>query len=218
MKINYTKSIRGVASMLLLIVLLVIATTIHAATHMVQFGGSLGLNYSPNSMNVFVGDTIQWQGDFTMHPLSSVTIPAGASVFHQATGSAFTYIVTAAGTYNYHCDFHFNSGMTGLFVASSVTGIRNRTSSQQGNFRLQQNYPNPFNPETIISFDIPAQAFVSINVFNIIGQKVATLVNENMAAGSYSKSWDAASLPSGVYIYRLQTGTLTATKKLVLIK
>lgn len=218
MKINYTKAFRGMTSVILFVLFLVTVTTINATTHVVQFGGSLGLNYSPNSMNVIAGDTISWQGDFTMHPLSSVSVPAGAVTFHQATGTVFTYVVLIAGAYNYRCDFHFSSGMTGSFTAASITGISIYRTSQPLAFQLEQNYPNPFNPVTIISFDIPVNSFVSINVFNLIGQKVSVLVNENMAAGSYSKSWNAASLPSGVYIYKLQAGALTATKKLVLIK
>jgi plastocyanin len=219
MKIKYTTAFRKITSIILFTMFVVAVTTAHATTHLVQFGGSFGFTYSLNSMNVFVGDTIKWQGDFSMHPLSSTNVPAGAMVFHQASGSTFSYIVTTAGMYNYQCDFHFSVGMTGSFNASSVTSVKHKgTSSEPVTFLLKQNFPNPFNPETIISFDIPVQAFVSIKVYNLIGQKVATLVNGNMAAGGYSKSWNAASLPSGVYIYRLQAGTLTAARKLVLIK
>jgi plastocyanin len=216
MRTKSTMAFRKTSSIIIFIITL---TTLHATTHFVQFGGSFGLAYSPNSLNVSVGDTIVWQGDFSMHPLSSVSIPTSASVFHQGSGSEFSYIVRTAGIYNYQCDFHFGSGMTGSFNASIATGIRNnRTSYRPGTFKLEQNFPNPFNPGTIISFDIPYHAFVSINIYNLIGQNVATLVNENMEAGSYSKLWDAALIPSGVYIYRLQAGSFTATKKLVLIK
>ena len=219
MRIKYTTTFRKITSIISLVMLVVAVTPIYATTHIVQFGGSFGFTYSPNSMNVFVGDTIKWQGDFSMHPLSSVSVPTGAIVFHQGSGSEFSYIVTTAGMYNYQCDFHFSAGMMGSFSASITTGIKhNQTTFRPGTFQLEQNFPNPFNPSTIISFDIPFQAFVSISVYNLIGQKVETLVNENMAAGSYSKSWNATSMPSGVYIYRLQAGTLLATKKLVLLK
>lgn len=219
MRTKITIAYREITSIILFIIFASAVTTTHSATHIVQFGGSFGLTYSPNSLNVSVGDTMVWQGDFSMHPLSSVSIPTGSSVFHQGSGSVFSYIVRTTGMYNYQCDFHSSAGMTGSFNASIATGIKNnRASYRPGTFKLEQNFPNPFNPGTIISFDIPYQAFVSINIYNLIGQNVATLVNENMAAGSYSKSWDASLIPSGVYIYRLQAGTLTATKKLVLIK
>jgi hypothetical protein len=154
-----------------------------------------------------------------MHPLSSTSVPAGAQSFHQASGSVFSYPVTVTGMYLYQCDFHVSLGMTGSFNASAVTGIKSdRTSFQPDAFRLEQNYPNPFNPTTTISFDIPFQTYVSIKVYNLIGREVAALVSENMAAGSYSKTWNAASIPSGVYFYRLQTGSFTDTRKLVLLK
>ncbi|MGA3286710.1 MAG: T9SS type A sorting domain-containing protein [Bacteroidota bacterium] len=206
-------------SIVWVVMLLAVATTAHATTHVIQFGGSFGLTYSPNSLNVFVGDTVKWEGDFSMHPLSSTSVPAGAQSFHQASGSVFTYPVAVAGMYLYQCDFHFSAGMTGSFTASAATGIENdRISFRPDAFGLKQNYPNPFNPTTTVSFDIPFQTYVSIKVYNLVGQEVATIVSENMAAGSYSKIWNAASMPSGVYFYRLQTGSFTDTRKLVLLK
>ncbi|MDR3627646.1 MAG: T9SS type A sorting domain-containing protein [Ignavibacteriaceae bacterium] len=219
MRIKYTIALENTSFVILLALFILATTAIHATTYIVQFGGTFGLAYSPNSLNVFVGDTIKWQGDFSMHPLSSTSVPTGAVTFHQGSGSVFSYIVTTPGMYNYQCDFHFSAGMTGSFNALNLTNIKNnRTSFPKGTFRLEQNFPNPFNPTTLISFEIPFQAMVSITVYNLIGQKVATLVNENMTAGSYSKSWNAAAIPSGVYIYRLQAGALAATRKLILIK
>jgi plastocyanin len=213
MRIKHTIALGNTSSVILLALFILVTTTLHATTYLVQFGGTFGLTYSPNSLNVFVGDTIKWQGDFSMHPLSSTSVPSGAASFSQGAGSVCSYIVTTAGMYNYQCDFHFSAGMTGSFNALNLTNIKNnRTSNPKGIFRLEQNFPNPFNPTTIISFDIPFQAIVSITVYNLIGQKVATLVNENMTAGSYSKLWNASAIPSGVYIYRLQAGALAATR------
>jgi len=202
-----------------IVTLLVVVTTANAAIHVVQFGGSFGFTYSPNSLNVSVGDTIKWEGDFSMHPLSSTSVPAGASSFHQASGSVFTYPVTSSGSYLYQCDFHFSIGMTGSFTASAATGIENdRTSFGPDAFKLGQNFPNPFNPTTTISFDIPFQTYVSIKVYNLVGQEVATIMSGNMAAGSYTKIWNAEAMPSGVYFYRLQSGSVTDTRKLILLK
>jgi plastocyanin len=193
-------------------------TVAHATTHIIQFGGSFGLHYSPNSLNVSVGDTIRWEGDFSMHPLSSTTIPVGGQSFHQTSGSVFSYSVIIAGTYLYQCDFHVGLGMTGSFSAL-LTGVENiQTSFQPDAFRLKQNFPNPFNPTTMISFDIPFQTTVSLKIYNLIGQEVATIANENMPAGSYSKMWNAISMSSGIYYYRLQAGAYSETKKLVLLK
>jgi hypothetical protein len=108
--------------------------------------------------------------------------------------------------------------MTGSFTAVA-TGVENvRTSSQPSAFRLEQNFPNPFNPSTIISFDLPVRAFVSVKVYDAIGQEVATLANGNMEAGSHSTVWNAASMPSGIYFCRLQASGLTQTRKLVLLR
>jgi plastocyanin len=200
------------------IVLLAVVTTVHATTHVVQFGGTIGLNYSPNSLNVSVGDTVKWEGDFSMHPLSSTSVPTGAQSFHQATGNVFFYPVVVDGTYLYQCDFHFSAGMTGSFNTTATDIENNRIPSQPDAFRLGQNFPNPFNPTTTISFDIPFQTHVSIKVYNLIGQEVAVIMNENMTAGSYSKIWNAASMPSGIYFYRMQSGSSTDIRKLVLIK
>jgi len=76
---------------------LVSPSTLLATTHLIQFGGSFGLNYSPNTLTVNVGDTIRWQGNFSFHPLSSVTIPAGALSWTNTTGTVFTYVVQIPG-------------------------------------------------------------------------------------------------------------------------
>jgi hypothetical protein len=85
-------------------------------------------------------------------------------------------------------------------------------------FSLDQNYPNPFNPATTISFTLPSKSFVSLKVFDILGREVATIISEEMSAGSYSRQWNAANMSSGIYFYRLQAGTFIETKKLVLLR
>ncbi|MFA6469967.1 MAG: T9SS type A sorting domain-containing protein [Bacteroidota bacterium] len=85
-------------------------------------------------------------------------------------------------------------------------------------FELAQNYPNPFNPATTINFSLSKGANVSLKVFNMLGQEVATLVNGFNEAGSHSVSFNGAKLASGVYLYKLQAGNLTETKKMVLTK
>lgn len=119
---------------------------------------------------------------------------------------------------------------TGNIVISSAswsggaTDVR-LTDAAPAAFALMQNYPNPFNPSTRIGFSVPASpaggqasGFTMLRVFDILGREVATLVNENLAPGSYETTFDATSLASGVYFYRLQAGGLVQTKKLVLEK
>jgi photosystem II stability/assembly factor-like uncharacterized protein len=83
---------------------------------------------------------------------------------------------------------------------------------------LQQNYPNPFNASTKISFSIHSANYVSLKIFNILGEEVATIVDQWKSAGSYSMDWIATRFPSGVYFYRLQVGNILQTKKLLLLK
>ncbi|MGH1362739.1 MAG: YCF48-related protein [Calditrichia bacterium] len=85
-------------------------------------------------------------------------------------------------------------------------------------FALGQNYPNPFNPTTNISFDLPKAQFVTLAVYNVLGQQVATLVNEQTAAGSYTLQFDARNLASGIYIYRLQTEGFIKVRKMLLTR
>ena len=85
-------------------------------------------------------------------------------------------------------------------------------------FVLDQNYPNPFNPATTISFSLPIKSRVTLSVYNTLGEKVATLVDVAMEAGSHTVVFDASSLASGVYLYRLTAGSFVSTKKIVLAR
>ncbi len=90
-------------------------------------------------------------------------------------------------------------------------------------FKLSQNYPNPFNPETTIKFQIPNSSFVRLEIYNISGQKIKTLLNEGKSAGFYTIKWDGTNnnglkVNSGVYIYRIQAGKFTDVKKMIFLK
>jgi hypothetical protein len=83
---------------------------------------------------------------------------------------------------------------------------------------LYNNYPNPFNPSTRIQYAVSSRQFVSLKVYDVLGNEVATLVNEEKPIGSYEVEFDAIELPSGIYFYRLQAGDFVETKKMVLMK
>ncbi len=85
-------------------------------------------------------------------------------------------------------------------------------------YKLNQNYPNPFNPSTKITFSIPEEGLVSLKVFNILGEEVAALLNEQMKTGVYEVDFNAANLSSGIYFYTIKANSFTATKKMILIK
>ena len=98
------------------------------------------------------------------------------------------------------------------------TRVEDRNNQIPNHFSLHQNYPNPFNPSTVISYQIASAGKVSLKVYDMLGREVATLVNETKSAGNYTATFNATKLPSGVYFYRLQAGTYSNTKKLLLLK
>jgi len=117
-----------------------------------------------------------------------------------------------------------NSGDTGSYSASAsfVTGdlidLVSDSRAMTASYSLAQNYPNPFNPSTVIRYNIARQGFVKLSVYNLIGQKVASLVNEEHPAGIYEISFNASGLASGIYFYRIETGNYSEVKKMLLLK
>lgn len=106
-----------------------------------------------------------------------------------------------------------------LYNFGNVTGIRNETLLLTPTaFSLSQNYPNPFNPTTTICYELPQAAHVTLKVYNVLGQKVATLVDDVQAPGKKSTSLDGTNLPSGIYFYRIQAGSFNQVKKMLLVK
>ncbi|MGB5847067.1 MAG: T9SS type A sorting domain-containing protein, partial [Ignavibacteriaceae bacterium] len=114
---------------------------------------------------------------------------------------------------------------TGYDIWANVLGWNNpvgvedeETLEIPSAFSLDQNYPNPFNPSTNIRYSIPQSSNVVIKVFDILGNEIETLVNEEKAVGTYEITWYAENLPSGVYFYQLRGGSFVETKKMVLMK
>jgi len=103
-------------------------------------------------------------------------------------------------------------------VISQTTSVNTEPGDSPVVFGLDQNYPNPFNPSTTINYAINEAGAVNISVYNLMGQKVATLVDESKAAGKYNVRWNAAGAASGMYYYRLETNGQSITRKMTLIK
>ena len=113
-----------------------------------------------------------------------------------------------------------NKEITCNFVSleEMITSVAQESSHLPERFALNQNYPNPFNPNTTISFSLSSQLFVSLKVFDLIGREVASLISQELSAGTHSIQWNAEGMTSGVYFYRLQTDKFTGMKKLVLLR
>jgi hypothetical protein len=106
-----------------------------------------------------------------------------------------------------------------LGMSKSVGQILNQQNNLvPAKFSLSQNYPNPFNPSTEIKYSIPKSGIVTLKVYNLLGQEVVTLVNQEQKSGNYIINFDASQLASGVYMYRIQSGDFSLTKKMTLLK
>ncbi len=100
----------------------------------------------------------------------------------------------------------------------TFVGIHSSSNIVPDKFNLYQNYPNPFNPVTNIKFDIPKSSFVKLKIYNVLGKEVAVILNENKSAGSYTIDFDASTISTGIYFYRLETESFTETKRMVILK
>jgi len=155
---------------------------------------------------------------------------AGSNLFDQGSGVVFDQIG--------NCYISGLVGENSVFDTIAVTGTSNNLflaklkldnvvsvddgliNSEAGvsSFELMQNYPNPFNPSTTIRFAIPEESFTTLEIFNALGEKISTLVSEVLFEGTYGYNWSSIEFPSGIYFYKLSSGTFTEIKKMILIK
>jgi hypothetical protein len=104
------------------------------------------------------------------------------------------------------------------YIFQTITSVKQVSNSIPKICALSQNYPNPFNPATQIEYSIPQNGFVTLKVYNVLGQEVSTLFSGMQTPGSYKATFDGSSLASGVYLYRLEAGKSSVTKKMILMK
>jgi predicted extracellular nuclease len=170
---------------------------------------------------VVVTDTADFEGDASGFGLSS----GGETVWlEDINGTLIDTVVFSAMdvTQSYG---RYPDGSPNWQLSNTITrGTPNMvTAVEDENFivseyNLAQNYPNPFNPSTTIYYTIPKNSFVQLKVFDLLGQEIASLVNEDKPTGNYKVNFDASTLPSGVYIYKLQASSFVESKKMILLK
>jgi predicted outer membrane repeat protein len=114
--------------------------------------------------------------------------------------------------------YHSFAPDMGAYESPFVANLIETNTRLPVNFLFHQNYPNPFNPNTIILFDLPNFTKVKIDIFNLLGQKVETLLNKQMPAGSHEVEFIAKDLPSGVYLYRIEAGSFQQVRKMIILK
>jgi hypothetical protein len=107
---------------------------------------------------------------------------------------------------------------TVVALPENVTSIEDFGNTIPTEFALSQNYPNPFNPSTTIRFALPSAQQVKLTIFNVLGQQVATLVNDELSAGEYTYRFNANNLVSGMYFYRIEAGSFTEIRRMMLLK
>jgi hypothetical protein len=141
-----------------------------------------------------------------------------------------SYVISSSGCTDTSDNLHFNAagyrelgrryGVKMLSLLGNATTVYQEPdrAANIDRYALEQNYPNPFNPTTFISFQLSVASYTKLTIFDVMGREVATLFSETLPAGTHSRQWNAEGLPGGTYYYRLQAGSYTETKKLVLIK
>jgi hypothetical protein len=134
-------------------------------------------------------------------------------------------VITGFGSFLLQNSLQYDHFIGEVVLNLNPTAIEQTSSDIPSGYALFNNYPNPFNPSTTISFSIPNEEFVTLRVFNSLGEEVAEIINETMPAGNYSVSFDASShsgnvrnLTSGVYFYKISAGNFNETKKMILLK
>jgi hypothetical protein len=195
------------------------ATSFKVAFQYHDCGGEWGYGVALDNVAIKEGDDFTW---LTVSPYKGTAV---------AIGNLNDSISVQIGVYGTDDDFTIAED---LVIASDYTeltvliGVGVEVAIDESGltpfeFALHQNYPNPFNPETNIQFDVAENSDVNVSIFNIMGQKVATLVNGNMDAGIYHIKWNGLSdkgiaLPSGMYFYKMKSSEYQSVKKLVLVK
>ncbi|HLX11837.1 MAG TPA: T9SS type A sorting domain-containing protein [Bacteroidota bacterium] len=194
-------------------------------------GGDSGIYRSDNSGLAWariLPDSLSGN-DYTLLPTGH-EILAGTSkgLLHSldsgATWSAYDTIAGGAGIKSLLLDpdgfVYVGTAGFGVYKSNAIfTGVSpTQHPSLPVAFRLEQNYPNPFNPTTIIRYSLPMESMVHLEIVNLLGEKVADLINERESAGNKSVRFDASRLASGVYFYRLNAGTFASVRKLLLIR
>jgi len=112
----------------------------------------------------------------------------------------------------------YGGGTARVAIPRAVTAVADVSRGFQEAALLEQNSPNPFNGQTRIGFRVPGSGVVTLAVFDLLGHEVATLVNRQMAGGDYTTTFDSGALASGIYLYRLTSGSSVSTKRMVLVR
>lgn len=184
-----------------------------SSTNLPSSNARFGIRVDDNGHNLYYADTSSGYPIATAgNPWASNTRPANGVLI--PLGSR---IATLDAVFDYSFSFYKLQPRTDADFGT-ITGVVEQVSEVPGGYALEQNYPNPFNPSSSIRYTIPAAAKVQLAIYNVLGQQVATLVDTDQAAGSYTVTFDASRLSTGTYFYTLRVGDFMSTRKMTLIK
>ena len=175
--------------------------------------------FTDANITITVGDTVVWRNDEGVHDVDADdnSFTSGDPTLAPWT---FVHVFTAKGVNPYFCSKHGGAGgagMSGVVTVMDPVGVSDQNLIVN-KFELEQNYPNPFNPSTIIRYQTAEKSNVTLTVYNSIGREISTLLNEVKPKGTFTIEFDGSNLSSGIYYLRLQAGTFTDTKKMVLLR
>jgi plastocyanin len=175
--------------------------------------------FVPQHLNITLGDTVMWQWQSGVHTTTSnaTSGPDSWNEFITSASPTFSFVISNEGVHGYYCIPHEAMGMTGTITVTGPNSAEDETNFL-GQYQLGQNYPNPFNPSTSITFRTGESGHVTLAVYNSLGNELITLVDEYKNAGTYSYSFNAENLASGVYYYKLFAGNFIKTMKMLLLK
>jgi plastocyanin len=203
---------------LLIFLIAVVANSYSQVVHTIVVSD---FEFTPSNLTVQVDDTVRWTYTSGAHDHNVLADNGSFTSGPPAPPTwIFNHVFTSAGSNPYYCEPHGGPGGSGM---SGVVNVQNPVSVDDGKliadkFELMQNYPNPFNPSTNIQYAIGSMQFVNIKVYNILGDEVAILVNEEKEQGVYDVTFIATGLSSGMYLYKLQAGSFVETKKMILLR
>ena len=206
--------------------LLICSVPAHATVHNITVGNNF---FSPLRTTVEFGDSVRWtwNGGINHTIASDLSSP---KQWNSGTTSdpGFEFLLQftsgdGLGPFPYQCLNHLGLMVDTIFV-TVPTDINDELPQELPNsYSISQNYPNPFNLSTAIRYTLPARSQVTISIYNVMGQKVNTIVEVSKSAGSHTAYWDGTDkagkvVSSGVYFYRLQAGYFVESKRMMLIK
>lgn len=195
---------------------------------------SFSLLSPANGDTLFTKDTVMFKWHKSIDP-NSDTLLYDLNITSNNLDTSFinisdtSYLISNTGIFDYNHSYQWTVSASDNQYSTSCSNpytfkivnslyLKNNTEKIPNQFVLYQNYPNPFNPRTNIQFSIPKTEIVTLKIYNLLGQEVATLVSNKLNPGNYTYTWDASGFASGVYLYKIEAGSFVESKKLLLLK